>query len=181
MFLEACTEALGDLRKRLPHFPVLKWSEFLDAVHEDVNPLAGIEHIMQATQQLQLMGEVLEFLHDDIIIEKRSSVLDCSGMRNEPIPHRHRVLTGNASIKIKSIFRRIRVLHVVPSSWKQAERSDLFYAHDFLRSISFPLRPCDRRSPLSRSMKDLGPSPNTNPLFSGGFATFVESFGPYIS
>ncbi|CAG0890672.1 unnamed protein product [Darwinula stevensoni] len=59
MFLEACTEALGELRKRSPHFPVLKWREFLDAINEDVNPLAGIEHIMQATQQLQLMGEVV--------------------------------------------------------------------------------------------------------------------------
>ena len=38
---------------------MMSWSQFIDSIRQDVNPLASDEHMRELVQQLQLMGEVL--------------------------------------------------------------------------------------------------------------------------
>ena len=60
VFLERCTYHIEQhWRKAFAHFPMMSWSQFIDSIRQDVNPLASDEHMRELVQQLQLMGEVL--------------------------------------------------------------------------------------------------------------------------
>ena len=45
-------------RRLQPQFPVMPWSDLVDVIRDQVNPLAGAEHVHVVLHQLQLMGEV---------------------------------------------------------------------------------------------------------------------------
>ena len=45
-------------RRLQPQFPVMPWSDLVEVVRDQVNPLAGAEHVLVVMHQLQLMGEV---------------------------------------------------------------------------------------------------------------------------
>lgn len=62
VFLDRCaTQIQQNWRKNFTYLPVLSWSRFLEAIRQEVNPLATDEHIRDLVQQLQSMGEVKFF------------------------------------------------------------------------------------------------------------------------
>ena len=58
-FLDRCTYHLKQQwHKIYGNFPIMSWSNFVDNIRREVNPLASDEHMQDLVQQLQLMGEV---------------------------------------------------------------------------------------------------------------------------
>ena len=53
------TSCLPDWAASLAPWPVVTWPQFVEFLHQAVNPLAGEEHLKEVTQQLQLMGELV--------------------------------------------------------------------------------------------------------------------------
>ncbi|XP_076304904.1 death-associated protein kinase 1-like isoform X2 [Tachypleus tridentatus] len=83
-FLEAMVTHLQSWRKSTCSNPVLLWQHFIDMVHMQVNPLAGIEHMKEIIQQLQLMGEVLflkssPYNEDMVVLNPRCLCVDFIG------------------------------------------------------------------------------------------------------
>ena len=70
VFLEQVVSSLPDWSASLQPFPVVSWPQFVEYLHNVVNPLAGEEHLKEVIQQLQLMGEVvyLKYEETDLII-----------------------------------------------------------------------------------------------------------------
>ena len=62
VFLEQVTASLPDWAQSLQPFPTVTWTQFVDYLHLVVNPLAGEEHLKEVIQQLQLMGEVRNYI-----------------------------------------------------------------------------------------------------------------------
>ena len=58
-FLTSLVTLLAEWRVSVQDFPAVSWSQFVDVAHQQVNPLAGEEHLREVVQQLQLMGEVV--------------------------------------------------------------------------------------------------------------------------
>ncbi|XP_076061664.1 death-associated protein kinase 1-like isoform X2 [Oratosquilla oratoria] len=58
-FLTSVVQWIREWRTSLVPFPVVSWPQFVDVIHQRVNPLAGEEHMRELVQQLQLMGEVV--------------------------------------------------------------------------------------------------------------------------
>ncbi|XP_037081555.1 death-associated protein kinase dapk-1-like [Pollicipes pollicipes] len=58
-FLETMVAQVGSWRRLQPHFPIMTWADLVEVVRDQVNPLAGEEHVQEVVQQLQLMGEVV--------------------------------------------------------------------------------------------------------------------------
>ena len=58
-FLDQVTSCLPDWAASLAPWPVVTWPQFVEFLHQAVNPLAGEEHLKEVTQQLQLMGELV--------------------------------------------------------------------------------------------------------------------------
>lgn len=59
LFLESMVAHVSSWRRLQPQFPVMPWSDLVDVVRDQVNPLAGAEHVQLVMHQLQLMGEVV--------------------------------------------------------------------------------------------------------------------------
>ena len=57
VFLEQVVSSLPDWSASLQPFPVVSWPQFVEYLHNVVNPLAGEEHLKEVIQQLQLMGD----------------------------------------------------------------------------------------------------------------------------
>ena len=55
---EAVISVLPAWRKNFANFPVLTWTQFVDSVHSQINPLAGDLHLREIMRQLHYMGEV---------------------------------------------------------------------------------------------------------------------------
>jgi len=58
-FLEQVLANLPEWKRSLNPFPAVTWEGFIQFIHDNVNPLAGDEHLKEVIQQLQLMGEVV--------------------------------------------------------------------------------------------------------------------------
>ncbi|XP_043203160.1 death-associated protein kinase 1-like [Amphibalanus amphitrite] len=58
-FLESMVSHVRGWRRLQPQFPVMPWSDLVDVVRDQVNPLASAEHVHVVMHQLQLMGEVV--------------------------------------------------------------------------------------------------------------------------
>ena len=61
-FLDAMVAQLASWRRSSSSFPVLSWQQFVEYVRSKVNPLAGDDHMKQLVKQLQLTGEVIQFV-----------------------------------------------------------------------------------------------------------------------
>ena len=60
VFLDRCTYHIQQQwRKTFAHLPIMTWSQFIESIRQEINPLASDEHMRELVQQLQLMGEVL--------------------------------------------------------------------------------------------------------------------------
>ena len=68
-FLEQILSALPEWQRSLNPFPAVSWPGFIHYVHDVVNPLAGEEHLKEVIQQLQLMGEVRNYLEQITILQ----------------------------------------------------------------------------------------------------------------
>lgn len=59
IFLDRCTNHIQQQwRKTHANFPIVSWPHFVEAIRQEVNPLARDEHMRELVQQLQIMGEV---------------------------------------------------------------------------------------------------------------------------
>ncbi|XP_014673693.1 PREDICTED: death-associated protein kinase 1-like [Priapulus caudatus] len=76
-FLDAVSARLPAWRRCARAFPALSWAQFKDTVRQQVNPLAGDEHLRELTQQLQLAGDALylkggsQSMQDVVVIAPR--------------------------------------------------------------------------------------------------------------
>lgn len=61
--LEPTVAQLQIWRRETIHFPVLNWTQFIEAIRCKVNPLSSDDHIKLLAEQLQLMGEVSISMH----------------------------------------------------------------------------------------------------------------------
>ncbi|XP_046994246.1 death-associated protein kinase dapk-1-like [Schistocerca americana] len=69
-FLEASLSWLSQARRLLP-FPVMPWSQFVAAVRDRVNPLAGEEHLRELAHQLEVTGEIVQLrtpAQDELVV-----------------------------------------------------------------------------------------------------------------